>query len=139
MIVCLGAAQGRPFLCMRTHQEERSTTTRRAPDFVDITEEIQHALDASGISDGQVTVFARSSSCAILVNERESGLLEDIKRTLDRLSSNGAARPYGIIGSPSVVFPALSGRLALGTWQRVLLVELEQAAPRSIVVQIVGE
>lgn len=124
---------------MRTHQEERPTVSRRAPDFVDITDEIQAALDASGISEGQVTVFSPHASCAILVNEHESGLLEDIKRTLERLSSNGATRRYGIIGSPSVVFPAMSGRLTLGTWQRVLLVELEQAGVRSIVVQIVGE
>jgi secondary thiamine-phosphate synthase enzyme len=124
---------------MRTHQEERPTSSRRVPDFIDITDEIQAALDASGIDAGQVTVFSPHASCAILVNERESGLLEDIKRTLERLSSNGATRRYGIIGSPSVVFPAMSGRLALGTWQRVLLVELEKAGPRSIVVQIVGE
>ncbi len=124
---------------MRTHQEERSTTTERAPDFIDITEEIQDALDASGISNGQVTVFSPHASCAILVNERESGLLEDIKRTLDRLSSNGSRRRYGLIGSPSIVLPAMFGRLALGTWQRVLLVELDQAGARSIVVQIVGE
>ena len=124
---------------MRTHQEERSTSTHRVPDFVDITEDIQGALDESGIRDGHVTVFSPHPSCAILVNEHESGLLEDIKRTLHRLSSNGATRRYGIIGSPSVVVPAISGRLALGTWQRVLLVELEEAGPRSIVVQIMGE
>jgi secondary thiamine-phosphate synthase enzyme len=124
---------------MRTHQEERVTTSRHVLDFIDITEEIQGALDASGIRNGQVTVFSPHTSCAILVNERESGLLEDIKRTIERLSSNGATRQYGIIGSPSVVLPALSGRLTLGTWQRVLLVELGAAGSRSIVVQIVGE
>lgn len=122
---------------MRTHQTECAAEMEAAPGFADITDEIQAALDDSGISDGQVTVFAPEVACAILVNERESGLLEDIKRTIDRLALDGDRS--GMLGSTSVVLPAVDGRLRLGTWQRVLLVELVRAGPRSVVVQIVGE
>lgn len=124
---------------MRTHQARCSATTRDLLDFVDLTEQVQSALDESGITDGQVTVFVPDASCAILVNERESGLLEDIKRTIGRLESNGGGVRAGIVGSTSVVLPAVDGRIRLGTWQRVLLLELESASSRSVVVQIVGE
>jgi secondary thiamine-phosphate synthase enzyme len=124
---------------MRTHQIECATQTKAAPSFVDLTDAIQEALEESGISDGQVTVFSPESTCALVVNERETGLLEDIKRTIDRLSPNGDESRAGMIGATSVVLPAVEGRLRLGMWQRVLLVELEEPARRSIVIQIVGE
>lgn len=124
---------------MRTHQVECETKTKSAPSFVDLTEEIQRALGESGISDGQVTVFSPDTTCALLVNERESGLLEDIKRAIVRLSPNGDDARAGMLGATSVVLPAVDGQLRLGMWQRVLLVELREPSQRSIVIQIVGE
>lgn len=119
---------------MRTHQIECTAQTKTALDFVDITDEVQSALTASGIGSGQVTVFAPHRDCAILINERESGLHTDIRAALERL---GGKRT--VVGSKSVVLPAMDGELRLGQWQRVLLLELEAAQERSIIVQIVGE
>jgi secondary thiamine-phosphate synthase enzyme len=128
-----------PLEAMRTHQIECEAKTNAAPSFVDLTEDIQRALDESGISDGQVTVFSPDTTCALLVNERESGLLEDIKRAIVRLSPNGDDAQAGMLGATSVVLPAVDGQLRLGMWQRVLLVELEEPSQRSFVIQIVGE
>lgn len=128
-----------PLAVMRTHQMEYAAVTKAAPSFVDLTEDIQEALDESGIANGQVTVFSPDTTCALLVNERESGLLEDIKRTIARLSPNGDEARGGILGATSVVLPAVNGRLRLGMWQRVLLVELREPSQRSIVIQIVGD
>ena len=119
---------------MRTHQIECAAHTKAALDFVDITDEVQEALTASGIGSGQVTVFAPHRDCAILINERESGLHTDIRTTLERL---GGRRT--VVGSKSVVLPAMNGELRLGQWQRVLLLELDHAQERSIIVQIVVE
>jgi secondary thiamine-phosphate synthase enzyme len=124
---------------MRTHQVECETKTKAAPSFVDLTEDIQKAVGESGISNGQVTVFSPDTTCALLVNERESGLLEDIKRAIVRLSPNGDEARAGMLGATSVVLPAVDGQLRLGMWQRVLLVELREPSQRSIVIQIVGE
>ena len=124
---------------MRTHQIECEAKTNAAPSFVDLTEDIERALDESGISDGQVTVFSPDTTCALLVNERESGLLEDIKRAIVRLNPNGDDARAGMLGATSVVLPAVDGQLRLGMWQRVLLVELEEPSQRSFVIQIVGE
>ncbi len=124
---------------MRTHQSEHAAEIRNAPGFVDLTDEVQRALIESGISNGQVTVFSPETTCALLVNERESGLLEDIKRTITRLNPNGAEQRTGMLGATSVVLPVVGGRVPLGTWQRVLLVELREPATRSVVIQVVGE
>jgi thiamine phosphate synthase YjbQ (UPF0047 family) len=121
---------------LRTHAADCKAETTGAPDFVDITESVQDALETSGIRDGQVTLFCPEEHCTILVNEAETGLFADLKRTMDRLDNKW---PPTAIGARSVVVPAADGRLRLGTWQRLLLVELDGAATRSIVVQILGE
>jgi secondary thiamine-phosphate synthase enzyme len=123
---------------MRTHQGECTVSTTAVPDFVDITDDVQETLDLSGICNGHVTVFSPSSSSPLIANERESGLMTDIEKAMARLGGS-PADGRAIIGSSSLVLPAVAGRLRLGTWQRVLLVELQEAGPRSVIVNIVGE
>lgn len=106
---------------------------------MDMTDEIQRVVSESGIVRGQVTVFANDPGCVLIVNERESGLLADLKEAMRRLGIDRPAARKTMIGSTSVVMPAVDGKLKLGTWQRILLVELEDAGPRSISVQLVGE
>ena len=122
---------------MHTQRCECPVATPAPPGFIDITPEVEHALESSGVSAGHVTVGA-PTGCSIVVNELESGLLTDLRRTVQDLQplSDGSGTT---IGSTSVVLPADGGRLLLGRWQRVLLVELEKATHRSVSVQVVGE
>ncbi|MGH2694621.1 MAG: YjbQ family protein [Actinomycetota bacterium] len=122
---------------MRTHHVEMRKLTAEPPGFVDVTDDLSAALAESGIVDGQVTVFAPDASCSIVVNELESGLLEDVRRALERMRAHDGIAP--LIGSASIVLPAVGGRLRLGTWQRVLLVELDKASDRELVIRILGE
>jgi secondary thiamine-phosphate synthase enzyme len=124
---------------MRTFTAERTLRTTGMPEFIDITDEIAEELASSGIQSGMVTVFSLQEACALMVNERESGLLSDIKSTLERLDVLHAKSRKTMIGSTSIVLPAVDGKLRLGTWQRVLLVELEEPAERQVLVQVVGE
>jgi secondary thiamine-phosphate synthase enzyme len=124
---------------MRTHRSEYTRSTAGAPDFVDITEDVQGALSTSGIRDGRVTVFSPQEACSLLVQERESGLLVDIEQTMQRVGALPTGGRTVLVGSSSVVLPAMEGRLALGLWQRVLLVELEEPRTRSVIIQITGE
>lgn len=121
---------------LTSHQEACTASTSTAPDFVDITDDVAGALETSGIKNGQVTIFCPDDGCAILVNEFEAGLLADLKRTIER---SGSFWPRAAIGLRSVVVPAMQGRLRLGTWQRLLLVELERPGTREVVVQVLGE
>jgi secondary thiamine-phosphate synthase enzyme len=124
---------------MRTHRANCKARTRNVLDFVDITDAVQAELTVSGIAEGQVTVFADSDACVLIVNERESGLLEDIRNAMRRLEGMGSANGKTLLGSTSVVLPAVGGKLRLGIWQRLLLVELEQPDTRGVIVQVVGE
>ncbi|HYZ47138.1 MAG TPA: YjbQ family protein [Actinomycetota bacterium] len=123
---------------LRDYRSQHVARTRAIPDFVDITGDVAGALEGSGISDGHVRVLAAEQGCSLLVQERESGLLFDIAEALRRLGRSGGHAPWGVIGSSSVVLPAVDGRLHLGTWQRVLLVETRSPRPRTVFVHIVG-
>lgn len=127
------------------HEDDRMTTfearcearTTSVPEFVDVTDDIADAVTRSEIMRGRATVFTADGSCSIVVNERETGLLTDLKRTIAKLSPANGSHP--LVGSSSVVLPIDNGKLKLGTWQRVLLVELGEPAERSINIQVVGE
>jgi thiamine phosphate synthase YjbQ (UPF0047 family) len=122
---------------MTTFEARCQTRTTEVPGFVDVTDDIVDAVARSQVSSGRATVFATDESCSIVVNERETGLLTDLKRTIARLAPANGSHP--MVGSSSVVLPIVEGRLKLGTWQRVLLVELNEPSERSIDVQVVGE
>lgn len=115
------------------------TRTSSVPDFVDLTEEITDAISRAGIKDGRVTVFAPDDSCSLMVNERESGLLADLRNAIERLGPSNGDQPGSIIGSSSVVLPVEGGKPRLGIWQRVQLVELTEARERTIEIHVVGE
>lgn len=123
---------------LRTHKVECTTAVPDAHGFADITEEVRSALRSSGIANGQVTVFSSHLACSIVVNERESGLLSDIRRAAERIREERGGRSAAP-RSTSVVLPVVRGQLRLGTWQRVLVVNYEDAADHPIVVHIMGE
>lgn len=124
---------------INTFETRRVARTTAVPDFVDVTDDVSAALDQSGIKEGRAVVFAPGSSCTIIVNERETGLLADLEKTIERLKLSNGNRSRTILGSSSVVLPVLNGKLKLGIWQRVLLVELSEASERYVDIQIVGQ
>jgi secondary thiamine-phosphate synthase enzyme len=138
---------------------ELHTTT--APEFVDITDRVERAVARSGIVDGMVLVFSRHTTAAIVINESEPLLMDDMATFLDRLaprsatyrhndftvrtvnmtpdeSPNGHAHCLHLVLGSSQTIPVHEGRLVLGEWQRVFLVELDKARPREAIVQTIG-
>lgn len=124
---------------MTSYETRVSARTGSVPDFIDVTDDITDAVVASGVANGRATIFAGDESCSIMVNERESGLLSDIRKTIERMADGNGPGTSAVVGSSSVVLPVMGGKLGLGTWQRVLLVELKEAAERSVDIQIIGE
>src|SRR5918912_1016166 len=117
---------------MRNHTAHVTLSTGGHFTVADVTDELEDVLGASGIRSGHVTVCTSEPGCALIVNEKESGLISDIKDAAARLG-DGVASP---VGSTSVMLPAIDGTLQLGQWQRVLLVELGSEPSRTVVVQI---
>lgn len=126
-------------LKLETFETTRSYRTEEELDFVDITDDVREIVLSSGIRSGRVTLFSSATGCSLLANEHESGLMRDIRRAVAKLEAGGGTRDLLHIGASSIVIPVVERELRLGTWQRLLLVELEAAADRPIVVQVVGE
>jgi len=126
--------------------------------FVDLTDEINAHLAASEVEHGEVTVFSRHTTAAIKINEAEELLLEDFKQFLRRLCPpeqnynhndmsrrkppiapderpNAHSHCMHLLLSTSETIPVADSRLALGTWQRVFLVELDGPRERQVVLR----
>lgn len=128
--------------------------TRGEGDMIDISEHISKAVRESGLSNGIVTVFVKGSTAAITTIEYEPGLLKDFPKMLERVApkgieyehekawhdGNGHSHVRASLLGPSLTIPFVDGGLVLGTWQQVVLIELDiRSRDRSIIMQIIGE
>lgn len=123
---------------MLTHNRTCTAAANNSLGFVDITDDVQGIVAASGVTAGRATVLRADAGCALILNEQEKGLHADVQATIERLGfGNGSGPPS--VGSPSLVLPVHEGRVYLGTWQRILMIELEEPCERHLSVQVVGE
>lgn len=120
------------------HQLTINTSTRRQ--ILDITDDVAAAL--TDAADGLACISVPHCTCAIYVNENEPGLLADtlalVERLVqgqwrhDRIDDNAEAHLAASLLGNSVCLPVQDGRLVLGTWQRVMLVELDGPRRRTV-------
>jgi secondary thiamine-phosphate synthase enzyme len=135
----------------------------RRLDTVDLTGELQAAVDEADIRDGSVVAFCAHTTATLILNELEDGALEDLRRRLDQVVPDEAyyahddlgrrkqnlreshERPNGrshvaqiLLGGSSQVIPVIAGRPALGRWQRLMLLELDEPKERRIVLSVFG-
>mmetsp|Transcript_27815 Transcript_27815/g.46702 ORF Transcript_27815/g.46702 Transcript_27815/m.46702 type:complete len:201 (-) Transcript_27815:262-864(-) len=126
----------------------------------DLTERIQDFVKSSGIQEGQVLVFSRHTTTALQINEFEPRLLEDIKVFLERVApkadrylhndlhlrigippdepENAHSHLMACLLNQSEVIPVTEGKVALGTYQSVILLELDGPRKRNFLVQASG-
>ncbi len=124
--------------------------TRRRAEVVDVTGLVEGAVRGSGVREGVVVVQTPHTTTAVVVNEREGSLVQDLLEWAARMAPEGAgyrhdrtdgnahAHLRGIMMGASVVIPIADGRLALGTWQSVLFVELDGPRSRRLHVKVLG-
>ena len=149
---------------MKAYQRVTELRTAGGLTVKDITEEVQEAVAASGIKDGICNVYSPHTTCSVRVNEFETGFLEDFALLLKRLVpsdryyahddwdrrtenvcpedmdfGNGHAHCMSmLLGPAGESIPVQDGELCLGTWQRVLFLELDRERDRRWLVQVVG-
>ncbi len=131
-----------------------TVNTRDELDIRDITPQGQKAVKESGIKEGVAVFFVSGSTAAITTVEYEPGLLHDIPAALDRLfpkniyyehherwqDGNGHSHTRASFLGPSLTVPITQGRLQLGTWQQVILCDMDvPARAREITVKMIGE
>jgi len=127
---------------------ELSIRTRKKQDMVDITSRVADVVTQSGIGDGICLVYVPHATAAVVINENAdpnvcedildalAGLIPDGKWRHDRIDDNAAAHIKATILGPSETLPVKSGRLRLGTWQSILLVELDGPRERTLIVEV---
>ncbi|HSL21743.1 MAG TPA: secondary thiamine-phosphate synthase enzyme YjbQ [Vicinamibacterales bacterium] len=128
--------------------------TRGQGDVRDVTEAVGAAIAESNLRDGVVTVFVAGSTAGITTIEFEPGAVADLGRAFEAIAprgaeyahhlrwgdDNGSSHVRAAMLGPSITVPFTAGRLALGTWQQIVLVEFDtRPRSRELIVQILGE
>jgi len=121
--------------------------TRTTREMVDLTPTVAEIVSRSGVGEGQATVFVPHATAAIIINENDdpnvcTDVLDLLRRLVpdgcwrhDRIDGNGAAHIQAAILGPSETIPVDGGRLLLGRWQAIMLVELDGPKQRQVIVQ----
>jgi secondary thiamine-phosphate synthase enzyme len=144
------------------HRDRVNISTSREFEIIDITADVEKALLESGVEEGYALVYSPHTTCGVIVNERESGLLSDIQATMsrlvpalqnylhddftvrtenmheDELPNCHAHLRQLISGRTSEYIPVSEGGLMLGEWQRVMFVEFDRARERHVLIQVCG-
>ena len=123
-------------------------------DILDITDQVRAQVVASGVTSGQACVFIGGSTGSVTTIEYEPGAVADLRRTLETIAppgadyrhhltwgdGNGYAHVLAALLGPSRTFPIQDGDLPLGTWQQIVLVDLDnKSRRRKVWVQCLGE
>jgi secondary thiamine-phosphate synthase enzyme len=123
-------------------------------DIIDITDQISKIVKESKVENGAVIVFVVGSTAAITTIEYEPGLQKDFPEMLSRLApkegeyahdntwhdGNGHSHVRASLIGPSLTIPIIEGRLTHGTWQQIVLVEMDtRPRERKIIIQVLGE
>ncbi len=136
---------------MPTLSRELTLTTRGDAHVIDITGAVQEAVREAGIEQGLATAFVRGSTAALTTMEYEPGGVADLRALVDRLipvegdyehnrlnhdSNSHAHQRASLIGASEQV-PVLGGRLALGTWQQLVLIDFDdRPRERTVIVHV---
>lgn len=127
---------------------ELKVRTTKKYEVIDITQKVMEALRTAPVNEGLCCVFVPHATAAVVINENDDNQIGlDLLDVLDKLvpegvwrhdqvDSNGAAHLKAAILGPSEAIPVQNGRLALGTWQAVMLVELDGPRDRKVIVTI---
>jgi secondary thiamine-phosphate synthase enzyme len=123
-------------------------------DIIDVTKQTSDALRESELNNGIVNVFVAGSTAAVTTIEYEPGLRYDFPKMLSRIAprdiqyrhdetwhdGNGHSHVRASLVGPSLTIPFSNGALLLGTWQQIVMVEMDtRPRERALTIQILGE
>jgi secondary thiamine-phosphate synthase enzyme len=146
--------------------ENHDLSTKECGQLIDVTGDLRDAVERSEVTNGMALVYSPHTTCAILINERESGFFEDFSERLDELVPKEG--PYyrhddlsirtegleddphdvpnghshvraALLSSSSQTIPIVDGDLLLGRYQKVFFCELDRARERKVFIQVLGD
>jgi secondary thiamine-phosphate synthase enzyme len=128
--------------------------TRGHCDVKDVTSTVSEALTSSGLQEGQATVFVAGSTAGVTTVEFEPGLVKDLNEFFQKIipegrdyhhhdtwgDDNGSSHVRAALLKPSLTIPFVKGKLLLGTWQQVVVIDFDtRPRNRDVIVQLVGD
>jgi len=128
--------------------------TKGKNDIHDISEKVQSLVTESGLKEGHILCFISGSTAALTTIEYEPGLLKDIPEALETFApmnkdyhhdntwhdGNGYAHVRAALLGPSIMVPFSNGKLLLGTWQQIVIIDFDnKPRERAVIVQVNGE
>lgn len=148
-------------MSFQTHCDTLPYVTTEAPEFIDITDDVSVLVLNANIRNGVVVVYSHHTTAAIKINESEPELMKDMARFLAQIAPvdgeychndfdvrtvnmtedecpNAHSHCQHLLLGTSESIPLINGRLALGRWQRIFLVELDRSKTRQVTVQVLG-
>lgn len=147
---------------MKFYNEIIRLKTEKTYHFINLTDKIKEMVEKSEIKNGLINVQTLHTTTAIVVNEDEPLLIRDIERHLERFAgqdteyhhdnfdirtknmcdgecANGHAHCKAVILPTSVALNLMNGKIQLGQWQQIFVLELDRSRDRKIQIQIIGE
>ncbi len=138
---------------MKSYRKELWFNVPRRRQIVRITEDVQAAIDESGIKEGLVLVNAMNITASVFINDDESGLHSDYEKWLEKLApekpysqynhngfeDNADAHLKRTIMGREVVCAITDGRLDFGTWEQIFYYELDGKRQKHALIKIIGE
>jgi len=139
---------------MKIINDSLTVSTRGFNDLKDLTGDLQEKLKNSGLQQGLLTVFVQGSTAGVTTIECEPGLVKDLSELMEKLipsgrsyhhderwgDANGFSHLRASLLGPSLVIPFADGKLRLGIWQQVVLVDFDnRPRQRQVFLQLLGE
>ncbi|WP_456343092.1 secondary thiamine-phosphate synthase enzyme YjbQ [Thermovibrio sp.] len=137
---------------MKAYTEYLLFNTKKRRELIRITDRVKEAVRKSGVKEGLCLVSAMHLTAAVIIQDDEEGLHEDIWEWLERLTpfrpdykhhrtgeDNGDAHLKNLLVHLQVVLPITDGKLDLGPWQEIFYAEFDGQRPKRAIIKIIGE
>jgi len=137
---------------MKSYTEYLVFNTEKRRELIRITDKVKEAVEKSGVKEGLCLVSAMHLTAAVIIQDDEEGLHEDIWEWLEKLApfkpdykhhrtgeDNGDAHLKNLLVHLQVVLPITNGVLDLGPWQEIFYAEFDGQRPKRVIIKIIGE
>lgn len=137
---------------MKFHTEYLWFNTKNKREYINVTNDVESALNKSGIREGMVLISAMHITAGVYVNDAEDGLIHDIDDWLETLApfnaqylhhrtgeTNGDAHLKSLLVHHQVIVPVTEGKLDLGPWQQIYYAEFDGKRKKRVIIKILGE
>lgn len=138
---------------MKSFRTVLTFTTPHRRDYINITDDVEAALNKSGVREGLCLVNAMHITASVFINDNESGLLKDFDNWLEELAphepvshylhngaeDNGDAHLKRQVMGREVVIAITNGKLDFGPWEQIFYGEFDGRRPKRVLIKIIGE